>query len=192
MFEYPIWKCSRGRNVSILPYFMLRYEKFFILCLISSHPRVWGFFYFKICSAVIPKCGDNFFGEIRGKTLFFDFANHSWNVRQTFFRKNIRVFLSLGLESSTTQNIRKTFFEKNIKDFFIFELESSISRKIRNFCWENKRNFFSIDFFIFQAWVEKFIRQLLYILVIWMTKVLYFNFKKSTSKNQSKADGKPN
>ena len=36
--------------------------------------------------------GDNFFGEIRGKTLFFDFVNHSWNVRQTFFRKNIRVF----------------------------------------------------------------------------------------------------
>ena len=42
----------------------------------------------------------------------------SQNVGRTFFWRNIRKFLCLGLKSSASRNVRKTFFLEKYKKFF--------------------------------------------------------------------------
>ena len=75
-------------------------RKFFILCLISNHPRAWVFVYFTAWSAVILKYGEIFLGETQETSGFRALQVPSWNIRKNFLEK------SLGQKSFISRNIR--------------------------------------------------------------------------------------
>lgn len=80
-----------------------RYQKFFILCYIRSHPRVWEFSYFMGWSTVIPKYEENFLWKNIRTFCFFRLEArkcHPQNIKKKNFWKKYRSFLYLGLESS--------------------------------------------------------------------------------------------
>ena len=75
-----------------------RYEKSFILRLISSHPGVWLIFLFYGFSAAIPKCKENIFWKNIQNFFRVDFFVFrplqvlSWNIRIFFLKKRLEIF----------------------------------------------------------------------------------------------------
>ena len=91
----------------LLQWLQKRYKKLFllscvmriILCLISSHPEIWGKLFLEKYKKFLQS----------GFFYFSDFASSHLKYKKVFFGKNIRNFLILGLESTISLNIRNFF-----------------------------------------------------------------------------------
>ena len=121
MFEkFPLNKQKMWKEICKFFWFsgfansLLKYKNFLSLRLESSISQNTRNF-FRVGFFLIFRARKVFYWNIKKNFKKFHFPKY----KKSFFWENIRTFLILGLESSTSRNIRKTFFWESKINFLI-------------------------------------------------------------------------